>query len=879
MKIIWHSNAPWAGSGYGQQTDLFTRLLVEDGHDVKISTFYGLQGKSLKLGEKLEVLPIGFVGYGGDVINPHWQAYKPDVFVGLIDLWVFEKEELAKYPNAWWVPIDCDPIPPKVAEKLQYIKHPWAMSKFGEAKMREIGIEPRYVPHGIDTEVFKPIDRDKARQALGIPEKAFLFSTVAANKGNPSRKNLPQMLKAFARLCREQDDVYFFVHTNTLNVHDGLDLQRVVEFYGIPDDRIIFPSVYELQMGKIDPQYLNIIYNASDAFILPSAGEGFGVPVIEAQAAGCPVIVSDFTAQSELCGSGMKIPVDWEDTIIGLHYSEQAFVLSLKKIYEAMCTAYATWKASPFLRTKARDFAMQYDYKTVYEKYMKPAIEVAYNWNTAHKANSASKYASLGYDYHWQGEWQNPKGHYRKWVDFQLAYLPADGTGKTVLDFGCGDGYPASLLAERGYSVFGVENVEGARKVAEEKVPSGQFFSSIGAIPPDVEFDYVVALDVIEHVETNADLDQLIEVIKDAKAFSLISTPPPGIDAHAVRGFTINDIKMLFPSMRMDVLEMSKVDQLVKISQKSAYKDVPGKFKIAVLSDCRVPTVGDGAHGLGNSAYEIASGLADRGHDVTLLAGPGSRFDKGKIAFYADEVTRAQMLAKNLPEFDVYIDTGHHHLLSKMQPDWNIINRMGDGECDYSPPNKVVMTDFLKRRYGGGRLIKTGIKTDVIPARNGTPPQEHVLFFGRVHKLKGVETAIEAARLAGVEIKFVGPNQSSLAIETEELTGKAKWDAIHQAKAVLLPGGEDFAPRTPLEVAAAGVPVLTMPYDGTGEHVADGITGFVCADVETMAQKISDVGSIDGEKARRWVETTHNYDTMIDAYIKACEDVYTGERW
>ena len=53
--------------------------------------------------------------------------------------------------------------------------------------------------------------------------------------------------------------------------------------------------------------------------------------------------------------------------------------------------------------------------------------------------------------------------------------------------------------------------------------------------------------------------------------------------------------------------------------------------KLVVFSDTRQPTKADGGHGLGMSAHSIASGLAARGHDVTLCAGHGSEFGNGRL--------------------------------------------------------------------------------------------------------------------------------------------------------------------------------------------------------------------------------------------------------
>ena len=44
-KLLWHSNAPWAPTGYGQQTGLFAPRLAEK-YDMAISSFYGLEGSA-----------------------------------------------------------------------------------------------------------------------------------------------------------------------------------------------------------------------------------------------------------------------------------------------------------------------------------------------------------------------------------------------------------------------------------------------------------------------------------------------------------------------------------------------------------------------------------------------------------------------------------------------------------------------------------------------------------------------------------------------------------------------------------------------------------------------------------------------------------------
>ena len=61
--------------------------------------------------------------------------------------------------------------------------------------------------------------------------------------------------------------------------------------------------------GGVAAATLADIYNAADIKLLASKGEGFGIPVIESQACGTPVVVTDFSAQPELVRWGRVVPV------------------------------------------------------------------------------------------------------------------------------------------------------------------------------------------------------------------------------------------------------------------------------------------------------------------------------------------------------------------------------------------------------------------------------------------------------------------------------------------------------------------------------------------------------------------------------------------
>jgi glycosyltransferase involved in cell wall biosynthesis len=393
MNILWVSNAPFVGSGYGVQTDIFTRLMKKDGHRPVIRAFYGHNGPPM-MANGIEILPASFGEGANDIITADHAHYQPDATVILYDIWPYEKRTLRSVPLTAWVPIDHDPMPPAVLANLREIKYIWAMSRFGERKIREAGLVCDYVPHGVETDVYKPTDRAAARAKWGIKDDQFFAVTVAANKGWPSRKNIDKMVKAWSKFVQDHPDAILYMHTQPTGQYASVDLVQMTRFYGIPEKNIRFPDLYRFTRNEYTPQILNDLYNAADVFVLPSAGEGFGVPALEAQSAGCPVIVSDFTAQAELCGAGWKIEIDaFDDLSYTVYESEQALNLRPSKIVEALENAFKA-KGDQALREMARKWAMQYDAKIVWGEYMLPALKKQVDIVEARKMRTAKRLAA-----------------------------------------------------------------------------------------------------------------------------------------------------------------------------------------------------------------------------------------------------------------------------------------------------------------------------------------------------------------------------------------------------------------------------------------------------------------------------------------------------
>jgi glycosyltransferase involved in cell wall biosynthesis len=113
------------------------------------------------------------------------------------------------------------------------------------------------------------------------------------------------------------------------------------------------------------------IYSAMDVLSSPTMGEGFGVPIIEAQACGTPVIVGDWTAMPELMGAGWTVRASERVLTPMLDYQHLPTVEGVLEAYEAAYEA----RGDRNLASDARAFAMRYDVDEVTQNYWKPVLD------------------------------------------------------------------------------------------------------------------------------------------------------------------------------------------------------------------------------------------------------------------------------------------------------------------------------------------------------------------------------------------------------------------------------------------------------------------------------------------------------------------------
>ncbi len=146
------------------------------------------------------------------------------------------------------------------------------------------------INYGIDeqfTAAIPPAIIEQTRQQYRLPAQFLLYPANAW-----PHKNHAGLFKALARLRREHGVACPLVLTGVWS--NPVELTGLMAEYGLAEQVQL--------LGYLPYQALPALYRAATALIFPSLFEGFGIPVLEAMACGCPVACADTTSLPEIAG-------------------------------------------------------------------------------------------------------------------------------------------------------------------------------------------------------------------------------------------------------------------------------------------------------------------------------------------------------------------------------------------------------------------------------------------------------------------------------------------------------------------------------------------------------------------------------------------------
>jgi len=352
LRIMPVSDSPWAPTGFGTNTKNIGAILNGEGHHIGYAGCQNPQhckwetpwplGQTKKVAT-FENLPIMYAGQEkfGEKSFPQWvKGFKPDLILAHLDFQMFKHMTDAKQPShiqmplydgkgkllnrkqridmindayknmargppwklACVVPYDGEPSIPEWGQQLEQLDYGVAMSRYGQQGLKkDFDFDTTYIPHGVDTNLFKPI----INPMYGDKPKpnAFIVGCVARNQ---HRKNIPRLIKGYAQFVQKNkltpNETRLLLHMDW-NDAMGWKFPNFAAQYGI-EEYLLPPLMGTLDAGQaISEEGMSHVYNCMDVFVLPTAGEGFGIPTLEAMSCGVPICVTNYTTGYELIKS------------------------------------------------------------------------------------------------------------------------------------------------------------------------------------------------------------------------------------------------------------------------------------------------------------------------------------------------------------------------------------------------------------------------------------------------------------------------------------------------------------------------------------------------------------------------------------------------
>jgi glycosyltransferase involved in cell wall biosynthesis len=173
----------------------------------------------------------------------------------------------------------------------------WVPASFNVETFERSGVRVpvRVMPLGVDIDYFNP-------QVTGFrPSSRYTFLSVFEWG---ERKSPETLLRAFASEFKESEDVVLLL--SIFNRDPEVNVEAEVARLELPSSApivlMVNPEFAGYQMGSL--------YRSADCFVLPTRGEGWGMPVLEAMACGLPTIATNWSGPADFLHAGIGYPLE-----------------------------------------------------------------------------------------------------------------------------------------------------------------------------------------------------------------------------------------------------------------------------------------------------------------------------------------------------------------------------------------------------------------------------------------------------------------------------------------------------------------------------------------------------------------------------------------
>jgi len=335
-------------------------------------------------------------------------------------------------------------------------------------------------------------------------------------------------------------------------------------------------------------------------------------------------------------------------------------------------------------------------------------------------------------------------------------------------------------------------------------------------------------------------------------------------------------------------------------------------MKICLISTENLPTPPTGWWGgIEAVCWDLCQALSELGHDVSLVARPGSKCPQNGFLLetFPDVPDKLGADERHFNAYKGFVadfdGVVHDHTNGKKahKIHMDVLNTMH--WCQ--DPSTVLYTNvsavshahakwLLQHMPQGSKVqvVHHGIKAERFIYQE--EKKDHYLFFSVIGAYKGAFDALKLAKETGVKIVFAGRDgDATEAVKNSglpnvtyvgEVSNEKRAELMSQAKALIFPTGafgkadwlEVFG-FVQLEALASGTPVIASSNGACPEIIEDRKTGFVCKNYEEMKQTIKEnrVEEINPKVCRASAQNEFSAERMANDYVKLYKRIVEGD--
>ena len=331
-------------------------------------------------------------------------------------------------------------------------------------------------------------------------------------------------------------------------------------------------------------------------------------------------------------------------------------------------------------------------------------------------------------------------------------------------------------------------------------------------------------------------------------------------------------------------------------------------MRIAITADPDLPVPPKQYGGIERVVHQLTIGLTEQGHSVVLFGNPKSKVPCELVPFAGLRSGSLSHTCRNAIQLNKAISKGRFHVVHSFARLAYLLGALPSSVpklMSYQraiTPRSISWSTLLSgksleftacsrslisrvQHLATWHVVYNAVGTGRYRFQPQVSSDAPLVFLGRIEKIKGPHTAIEVARrtnrrliiagnieaehqeffdkqilpkIDGSQISFIGPVDDA-----------QKNSLLGSAAALLMPiEWEEPFGIVMAEALACGTPVIGFRRGSVPEVVVDGLTGFVRADIDSMAEAVTRIGQIDRVSCRRSMETSFSTSAMVEAYLK-----------